>query len=243
MLVSRLWVCSLFVFLSSGHAFSSLCWAVDPVIPTYPDPSRFESAIAAFEEDNKTSPPPAGAVLCYGSSSIRFWEKHLAEDLQPLTVIPRGFGGSNMHDALHFAERAVLPCKPRAILLYEGDNDIGAGILPEQIVDTFRHFVAKVHSHLPETRIYVIAVKPSILRWRFWPAIQQTNHLLALECQQNDKLTFIDIATPMLTADGLPRPELFCIDQLHLNRPGYELWRDTIRPILVTREEPFELKP
>ncbi len=206
----------------------------------YPNPDRFEMQIAEFEESDKTSPPPTGAVLCYGSSSIRYWHKDLAEDLAPLTVIPRGFGGSNMNDALHFADRAVLPYKPRAILLYEGDNDIGAGVSPEEVIDTFRKFVTKVHSTLPDTRIYIIAIKPSILRWRLWPQIQKTNELFAAECNKNDKLTYIDIATPMLTPEGLPRPELLCMDRLHMNRQGYELWRDIVQQILVKNEGQYE---
>lgn len=235
MFIARIFCLAVMSVLFIGNVY-----AQEKLPGVYPDPTRFENLIVEFEDSDKTSPPPTGAVLCYGSSSIRYWHKNLAEDLAPLTVIPRGFGGSNMNDALHFADRAVLPYKPRAILLYEGDNDIGAGVSPEEVIDTFRKFVTKVHSTLPETRIYIIAIKPSILRWRLWPQIQKTNELFAAECNKNDKLTYIDIATPMLTLEGLPRPELLCIDRLHMNRQGYELWRDIVQPILVKNERQYE---
>ena len=48
----------------------------------------------------------------------------MREDLAPLTVIPRGFGGSTMHDLLHYVNRIVVPYRPRAIVVYEGDNDM-----------------------------------------------------------------------------------------------------------------------
>jgi hypothetical protein len=35
-------------------------------------------------------------------------------------VIPRGFGGSYMHDALHYLDRVALAYKPRAILKPDG---------------------------------------------------------------------------------------------------------------------------
>ncbi len=234
-MLKRDWLWTCLILASACH----ITYAQEAA-PSYPNPSRFEKDILAFEEQDKESSPPENAILCYGSSSIRFWHKHLAEDLSPLTVIPRGFGGSNMNDALFFADRVVIPAKPRAILLYEGDNDIGQKIPPEKILETFQSFVDKIHSKLPDTRIYVIAVKPSILRWRMWPTIQETNQLLSEVCAKNPQLTFIDIASPMLTNEGLPRKELFCNDRLHMNRQGYEIWRDTIRPVLITSEGKFE---
>jgi len=46
-------------------------------------------------------------------------------------------------------------------------------------------------------------------------------------------IEYIDIFTPMLDKNGLPRPELFRADALHLNEAGYELWTSIIRPRLV----------
>ena len=86
----------------------------------YRDPSRFEKAIEAFESADKESPPEPGGIVCIGSSSMMRWDD-IKTDLAPLSIIHRGFGGSNMNDALYFADRIVLPYKPRAILMYEGD--------------------------------------------------------------------------------------------------------------------------
>ena len=38
---------------------------------------------------------------------------------------------------------------------------------------------------------------------------------------------------PMLGDDGKPRPEIFVADNLHMNGAGYDVWRDTVRPVLV----------
>ena len=104
---------------------------------TYRSPAKYEKAIRAFERKDKDSPPPAGAVVCIGSSSMRMWHDRIREDLSPLTLIPRGFGGSTMHDLLHYTDRIVLPYKPRAIVVYEGDNDVAKGVSPAEIQQTF----------------------------------------------------------------------------------------------------------
>ncbi len=47
-------------------------------------------------------------MVCVGSSSIRMWHGQIADDLAPLTVIPRGFGGSNMNDLLHYVDELAI---------------------------------------------------------------------------------------------------------------------------------------
>ncbi|RMD78743.1 MAG: hypothetical protein D6820_09415 [Lentisphaerae bacterium] len=206
----------------------------------YPSPERYRKAIEAFLAADKKNPPPPNAVLCIGSSSMRKWHASIRRDLAPLTVIPRGFGGSNMNDVLYFSDQIVLPYKPRAILLYEGDNDTAQRIPVSVIVSTYRKFIDKVHSQLPNCRIYVMAVKPSISRWRLWPAMQKLNGELEKLCSQDERLCFIDAATPLLGADGKPVAAYYLKDKLHMTRQGYEVWKKVVGQILIPREKPFE---
>lgn len=217
------------------------CTNTGPASSTaYRSPDRFENAIAAFEAADAQAMPPRGAVLCVGSSSIRLWHGTLAEDLAPLTVIGRGFGGSNANDLLYFADRIVIPYKPRAVMIYEGDNDVAQGIDPSTILATYEKLLDKIEDELPGCRVYVLTAKPSIRRWSMWPKMQQVNQGLAGLAEERKAVTLIDIASPMLDAHGKPRAELFVKDNLHLNRAGYELWRDTIRPALVEAERAYE---
>jgi lysophospholipase L1-like esterase len=206
----------------------------------YPDPTRFEKAIAAFAAADSLRPPPQGAIVAVGSSSMRGWHRRIHEDLAPLTIVPRGFGGSTMKDVLHYANRVVLTHAPRAVLLYEGDNDVAAGIDPQQIRSVFDSLVAEIRSSYPRPRIYVISVKPSPSRWHLWPAMAATNRLLRQACDQAGWLTFIDVAGPMLNDRGVPRPEIFRSDSLHMNDVGYDTWSDVVGPLLREREAVFE---
>lgn len=208
----------------------------------YPSPERFEKAIKNFEKADKKKAPPKGAILCIGSSSMGGWHKHIAEDLAPLTVIKRGFGGSNMNDVLHFTDRVVIPYKPRAILLYEGDNDIAQGVSPQQILQTFGAFVLKLRKALPKVRIYVMSIKPSPSRWRMWGRMRQANVLLARVCNRYSFLTYIDIATPMFNSRGKPKESIFLSDKLHMNWEGYLLWKKAVRKMLLKKELKYEKK-
>ena len=220
-----------------GLCFASISIADDG---KYGSPERFERAIQVFEQADAAEFPSAGAIVCVGSSSIQGWHETIQDDLAGLTIIARGFAGSNMNDALHYADRIVLPYKPRAVVVYEGDNDIAQGIAPERIADTFRAFVKKVHGQLPECRIYFLSIKPSISRWSMWPKMQEANSLIASECAKDDRLTYVDVSSAMLGEDGNPRKEIFKRDNLHMKREGYILWRDALRPVLMEAEQQFE---
>lgn len=191
---------------------------------------RWGDAIAAFETADRKMPPPENGILFVGSSSIRLWK--LDEHFPGLPVINRGFGGSQVSDTLHFAERIVLPYRPRVIVLYAGDNDIAAGEPPEQVVEDFQQLVATIHRELPNTRIVFIAIKPSIARWKLYEKMNAANEHIEKHCEGDDRLRFVDVAAPMLGQDGRPREELFVDDGLHLSDAGYRLWTKLVRPHL-----------
>jgi lysophospholipase L1-like esterase len=227
-----------FVFSSLGllllAAITAEAWAERP------DPGRWESAVAAFEAGDRESPPPANAIVFIGSSSIRFWNS-VHEDMAPLTVIHRGFGGSWMSDAVHYADRLVNRYEPRAVVLYEGDNDISEDLAPEALLEDFRAFVARVHADLPRARVYFISIKPSLLRWDPWGAMQAANALIRAETEIDPRLRYLDVATPMLGADGsAPAESLFVADRLHMTPAGYEIWTAAIRPLLLAEEGDYE---
>lgn len=196
-----------------------------------PDPSRFESDIGGFEAEDRASPPAPGGVLFVGSSSIRLWTS-LAADFAGVPTLNRGFGGSTLSEVLYFADRIVIPYRPRVIVLYAGDNDIEMGRSARQVFDDYRAFVALAHRQLPTTRILYIAVKPSPSRWSRVGEMREANRLIR-EFVRRDRLQlFVDIFTPMIGSNGHPRPELFRDDSLHMTPQGYELWRGLIGPVI-----------
>ncbi|HON07513.1 MAG TPA: SGNH/GDSL hydrolase family protein [Verrucomicrobiota bacterium] len=193
--------------------------------------NRYEKDIQAFESSDATNKPPENGILFIGSSSIRLW-KDLKSDFPELPVINRGFGGSQISDSVYFAERIVFPYKPRMIIMYAGGNDINAGKSPEEVFNDFKTFVKKVHTNLPSTKIGYIAISPNIARWKQIDKVKEANRLIREYTLRDPRLFFIDTFTYMLGEDGLPKPDIFVSDGLHMNRKGYDIWKTVIRPYL-----------
>ena len=189
--------------------------------------NAFEKEILAFEASDKTNPPPKHAVLFTGSSSIRMW-KTLAKDLPDYRVINRGFGGSQISDCNYFADRIVLPYQPDVIVFYAGGNDINAKKSPETVFNDFKEFVAKVRVKLPATKIAYISIAGNPARWAQIDRVREANQLVRAYTRTVPGLSYIDTTSAMLGADGLPRPEIFVADKLHMNTNGYAIWTRVI---------------
>ena len=191
----------------------------------------FEAEILAFEAVDKTNPPPHGAVLFTGSSSIRKWTT-LAQDLKGHKVINRGFGGSQISDSVYYADRIVIPYQPQQIVFFAGSNDLDAGKTPDQVFNDFKAFVQKVRGALPRVEMDYLAITTSPLRWHEVEQVKKANSLISSWIMAQDHLTFINVFPATLGKDGQPRPELFLADRLHMNAQGYAIWTALIEPYL-----------
>jgi len=192
--------------------------------------NRWEPKIRQFEEQDRVKMPPADGILFVGSSSIVGWD--VARWFPDLPVINRGFGGSQIADSVHFADRIVVPYRPRVIVFYAGDNDVASGKGPGRVLADYRRFVEKVHAALPQTRIVFVAIKPSLRRWHLVDTMREANRRIREVAEEDDRLVFVDVDAPMLGDDGKPRAELFKKDGLHLSDEGYKLWSSLVRPHL-----------
>jgi len=196
-----------------------------------PPSQRWEKEIEAFETADRKNPPPQDAILFVGSSSIRRW-KTLARDFSNHTIINRGFGGSQIADATRYADRIIIPCKPRLIVLGAGSNDINAGKSPEQVAADFEAFVAKVRAALPDTRIAFMSINPAPVRAAQLEKQRKANQLIKQYVAAGNNLDYINIFNAFLGPDGQPREDLFVADRLHHNAAGYDVRVKITRPHL-----------
>ncbi len=199
----------------------------------------WEPAIRDFEEQDKAHPPKPGCIVFAGSSSFRFWDT-LVSDMKPLEVINRGFGGSEFSDLDLYVNRIVIAYHPRAVVVYEGDNDLAEGSpkTPEVVADDFRKFVETVHASLPDTWIYVVSIKPSRLRWNEWPKMKTANKLMQDYAATQQRVQYVDIAAMMFDAHGNLPADLFKSDGLHPTPKLYAMWTSVLKPILLQRFGP-----
>lgn len=193
----------------------------------------YEPEIRAFEEADRKSPPVPGQVLFVGSSSIKFWST-LAQDMKPMPVINRGFGGSKTREVLAVFDRVVKPYKPSVIVYYCGDNDLGMdGKDAQAAANGFIEFDRRARALWPNVQVFFIAIKPSVQRWSNWAAMKQANDIVQEHCLRTPGATYLDTATPTLTPEGKPDPSIFKEDGLHLNAKGYAVWTSVVRGPVV----------
>ena len=210
--------------------------AIALVIPAHataqqPPPNRFEKNVAAYEAADKASPPPANAILLVGDSQFYRW-KTLAEDLPGYTIVNRGIDSFTMTDVVFFVNRLVLPYKPRMVVVHAGGNDVNNGRTPQQVLGDFQALVRAVRPSMPGVPIVFSSVTPGPGRWSQAAVRSETNRLIKEYTQSQPNLVFLDLWTPMLTADGQPREDLWVEDRIHPNHTGYQLRAKLMLPIL-----------
>lgn len=191
---------------------------------------KWEKDIAAFEAADKAAPPPQNEIVFVGSSSIRMWKT--AEAFPDLKVINRGFGGSQISDAVKYADRIILCHKPRTVVVFAGGNDINVGKTPEQVADDFKALAGKIHAALPKTKVYYISLFPNVKRKAQDASCVKLNELVHAFIKTDERLGYIDTASKMRAADGGPRPELLLDDGLHMNAAGYKIWNEIVGTVL-----------
>lgn len=173
-------------------------------------------------------------VLFFGSSSIRLW-KTLAEDMAPLNVVNRGYGGAMLRD-IHYNYHTVLAdYSPRAFAFY-CDNDLGGferDLRPTELFDLYRLLVERLQQDYPNKPIFILSIKFNEHRAARREEHRLFNAMMADWASHTEGVTFVDVNTPILNPDGSVNNDYFERDLLHVNREGYRMWSSVLRPMLM----------
>ena len=194
--------------------------------------NQWEPSIKAFEAQDAKGRHPKDPVLFIGSSSIRWWRTN--ELFPGFLVINRGFGGAQISDINYYLNRIVVPYNPKVIVFYCGGNDMYTGKkTPEQVVNDFNSFYAAVHKALPETRIIFMSLKPGPSSWNSRQLEYEVNDRVKALSQKLENLFYVDVATGMLNSKGLPDPNDYQKDGVHLTYRADVKWAALLRPTLT----------
>lgn len=194
--------------------------------------NRFYPVFQKWAAEDEMRSPGGDAVLCVGSSSMRMWTD-IHEDLAPLTVVHRGFGGSTIAQ-VRLWENFFVRYKAKTVVIYEGDNDlVQDGSSPEAFVQGCRLFCDALFQANLTAEIYFISIKPSVARVAAWPRMCRGNELLKQVAADTAQIHFIEASGPMLNGNGQPRPDILLGDKLHMNKDGYKIWTAAVRKALL----------
>ncbi len=211
-------------------AACSALWLLALVTLVIPDAARaedWEPEIRRFEEaDRRDGVGRVDAVL-FGSSSFRLW-KGLETAFPGLRLLNRGFGGCELSDLNQYFDRVVVPHRPPVLLIYGGDNDIARGKSAAVVARDFIELVARARKQLPDTHVVFVSIKASPSREKFRRVQDHANARVRRFARWHRNVTYLDLVTPTLSADGRPDPKLFVKDMLHLNEAGYAIWQGPV---------------
>jgi lysophospholipase L1-like esterase len=216
-------IIGILIIIFSGNAYVSSAQV--------PDPLKWEEAVLKFEKNDKETPPPQGANLFTGSSSITIW--NMTDYFPEHKVLNRGFGGSQFSDLLYYIDRVVIPYKPAKIFIYEGDNDIAAGEDPKAILKEAKKTRKIIARKLRGVPVVFISIKPSIARKKFKTQCEALNAGLKKYAKRARRTEYVDVWSPMLDETGNVYAHVFREDGLHMNDAGYKIWQTVLKPYLA----------
>jgi lysophospholipase L1-like esterase len=203
------------------------------------NPARFQDEINKIKADQTDYSSKKNLVLFTGSSSVRMWTDVQA-DFPDLAVLNTGFGGSTMSDLLYYADTVILRYRPVMLFIYEGDNDIASGKKPDEILKDADNLVDLIRQKLPRSTICFISAKPSIARWNLKEAYLDYNRQLKEFTAHHPRVYYLDVWDRMIGSDGNPKSDIFLDDRLHMNRAGYDIWKEIVSKFL--RKHPIRGK-
>jgi lysophospholipase L1-like esterase len=194
--------------------------------------AKYEPELQKFAEWDQANTPIKEGILFVGSSIFRHWT-NVGEQMAPLPVLNRAFGGSRTGDQLARFDQVVRPYAPKLIVYYCGSNDINAGEMPAEILANFREFVARVHAALPQTHIIFASILRAPQKKAYWDLVNEANTLIQKFSTQDALVSFVDINPAVFDDHGAPRMELYREDKLHYLPPAYVEFSKIIKPVLV----------
>ena len=194
----------------------------------------FYDEIQQFKKLDSLHFPPRNAILFVGSSSFQKW--HDVQSYFPNdTIINRGFGGSELTDAIRYANDIITPYHPRQIVIYSGENDLAYSdsITPVIVLSRFKKLFNLIRSSLPGVPVIYVSIKPSPSRQKLMPEMLTANTFIKQFLHSKKKTVFIDVYHKMLDENGKPMRDIFLDDNLHMSAKGYHIWQKAIEPYLV----------
>ncbi|HEY3844889.1 MAG TPA: GDSL-type esterase/lipase family protein [Acidimicrobiales bacterium] len=119
--------------------------------------------------------------------------------------------------------------RPAKVFLMIGTNDLGSGATDGTVLDNIETILTRISEASSDTKIYLQSILPRT--WEYVDQIQRVNSEMAALAPRLD-VAYVELAPLFADDDGVIRPE-YCEDGLHLLPPGYDVWVEAIRPLVL----------
>jgi lysophospholipase L1-like esterase len=140
-----------------------------------------------------------------------------------------GFGGDRTQNVLYRLRNGEIDgISPKLVVLLIGTNN--SGNQPEDTVLGIQAIIAELRARLPTTKILVLSILPRA------PGTANDNNMvvnnLLPSLADGQTVMHLDMNSRFLNADGSLNPELFYRDFVHVSDKGYQVWWETMEPVV-----------
>jgi lysophospholipase L1-like esterase len=186
------------------------------------------------------APDPApGGILMVGSSIFGRWTNCI-NDLAPLPVLNRAFGGSVVGDQLFFFNPIVPSSRAALIVWYCGSNDVNSKQTPEDIVKNTKKWIKRARVALPQVHILLVSVMraPQKREAGLLAKVDEVNKGLIQLAASMPDVSYADVNPAVETPDGEPVMECYIQDKLHPTPEGYRRMASVLKPLMEKEWKP-----
>lgn len=167
------------------------------------------------------------ALWFVGSSSIYRWTS-LDRDMAPWIAHNRGINSATYADILpRFAHIDAADGRPRAIILYVGENDIATGVPVRTVIRQLAAFLDLRRQKFGDLPVLILSMKPSPGRAVNLPDQRLFNAAAALLIPHMPATYYADVTSPLLENGKFG--DNYQPDGVHMNAQGYRIWAGIVR--------------
>jgi len=175
-----------------------------------------------------------GALVFLGDSIIQGWGDNFKGTFGKTKVANRGISGDTTRGMLYRMPEDVLALNPSGVVLLMGTNDLEEGATPEMIAGNLKLIINALKESNKEMPIILCNVFPSHEKMRRpTEQIKKINALYAAVVKGDPQVIQINTWAMFADEKGNAREAEFP-DLLHPNATGFEMWADTLYPVLET---------
>ncbi len=179
-------------------------------------------------------------ILFLGDSITQGWSREgksvWDRTYEPLKAANFGIGGDMTQQVLwRITEGKELEgIHPKVVVLMIGTNNFGlSGHKSEEVAQGVTTVVETLQKKLPKTKILLLGIFPRDAKpgTNFRKNIAAVNERIA-KLDDGKSIRFLDLSSKFLSPEGTLTSEVMP-DYLHLSTKGYQIWADSMRPLLT----------
>lgn len=174
-----------------------------------------------------------GRTIFAGDSffDTEFWSNFYSTYYGEYNAYTMGISSTTADDWFWYAQKLILPFEPENIVFHIGTNDINDDKLgPVSTSNKIKTLMEEIHGELPNTRIYLFGIEPSITFSSNFQKEVDTNETMKKYSEENSSwLTYLDSPSHFTNEKVTGANGSMLRDGLHPKLENYYIYVDLLK--------------